>query len=226
MRNWEKIPECIRSKEVKYYYNILKKRQAGLWSKRFFDVIVSLLLIVLLSPVFLCLALFIKMDSKGAVLFRQVRVTQYGKRFRIFKFRTMVENAEQLGTQVTTQSDIRVTKIGKILRKYRLDELPQLLNILCGDMSFVGTRPEVEKYVERYTDEMKATLLLPAGVTSKASIRYKDEEQLLQSAKNADETYVEKVLPEKMKYNLEMLENYSFFYDIKIMLMTVIEVVK
>ena len=159
-------------------------------------------------------------------MFRQERVTRYGRLFRIYKFRTMVENAEALGTQVTTSGDMRVTKIGRSLRKYRIDELPQLLNILLGDMSFVGTRPEVAKYVRHYTEEMKATLLLPAGVTSKASIKYKDEEKLLESAENADEIYIDQVLPGKMKYNLQALQSFNFFEDIKTMIMTVIEVLK
>lgn len=226
MKKWENFPKYMKNEKVEYYYHILKKRQLELKGKRIFDIIVSLLLLVLLSPLLLVLSLFIKIDSKGAVLFRQVRVTQYGKRFRIFKFRTMIENAEQFGTQVTTQSDMRVTKIGKILRKYRLDEIPQLFNILLGDMTFVGTRPEVQKYVDHYTDEMKATLLLPAGVTSKASMQYKDEEDLLQSTQDADKIYITKILPAKMKYNLEALENYSFWSDLKTMLLTIIEVVK
>ena len=226
MKKWENLPEYMKNEKVEYYYHILKRRQLELKIKRIFDIIVSLLLLILLSPLCIVLALFIKVDSKGAILFRQVRITQYGKCFRIFKFRTMVENAEQLGTQVTTQSDMRVTKIGKILRKYRLDEVPQLLNILLGDMTFVGTRPEVQKYVEQYTDEMKATLLLPAGVTSEASMKYKDEEDLLQSAQDADNIYVTKILPAKMNYNLKALENYSFWSDLRTMFLTIIEVVK
>ena len=159
-------------------------------------------------------------------MFRQVRVTTYGKPFRIFKFRTMVNNADKIGTQVTTKGDSRVTRMGKMLRGCRLDELPQLFNVLKGEMSFVGTRPEVEKYVAHYTDEMKATLLMPAGITSRASIEYKDEERLLESAENADEVYIHQVLPEKMKYNLRAIEKFSFWDDIKTMFATVIAVVK
>ena len=159
-------------------------------------------------------------------MFRQVRVTQYGKQFRIFKFRTMVNNADKIGTQVTTKNDARVTKVGKFLRKCRLDEIPQLLNIILGDMTFVGTRPEVVKYVDKYTDEMMATLLLPAGVTSEASIQYKDEELLLAHADDADETYINEVLPEKMKYNLRSIETFSFSSDIRTMLRTVAAVLK
>lgn len=138
----------------------------------------------------------------------------------------MVNHAEKLGSQVTTKGDARVTRMGKLLRGCRLDELPQLFNILAGDMTFVGTRPEVEKYVKQYTNEMKATLLLPAGVTSRASIEYKDEEKLLENAENADEIYVQNVLPEKMKYNLKAIENFSFWEDIKTMFATVVAVIK
>ena len=168
----------------------------------------------------------IKLDSEGPVLFKQVRVTSYGKKFKIWKFRTMVNNADKIGTQVTTKDDSRITRVGHLLRKVRLDELPQLFNVLAGDMTFVGTRPEVPKYVECYTDEMKATLLLPAGITSRASIEYKDEEKLLQIAENADTVYVQKVLPEKMKYNLREIERYSFWRDIETMICTVFAVIK
>lgn len=195
-------------------------------AKRIFDIIVASLLVVILSPILLLLSILIKIDSPGPVMFRQVRVTTYGKPFRIFKFRTMVNNADKIGTQVTTKGDSRVTHMGKMLRGCRLDELPQLFNVLKGEMSFVGTRPEVEKYVAHYTDEMKATLLMPAGITSRASIEYKDEERLLESAENADEVYIHQVLPEKMKYNLRAIEKFSFWDDIKTMFATVIAVIK
>ena len=184
------------------------------------------MLIVLLSPVMLILAVAIKLDSPGTVMFRQVRVTQYGKEFRIFKFRTMVQNAQQLGTQVTVKGDSRITRMGHFLRKCRLDELPQLFNILLGEMSFVGTRPEVPKYVSRYTPEMMATLLLPAGVTSQASIQYKDEDRLLENAQDADKTYVEQVLPGKMEYNLKSILEFSLWKDFKTMIDTVVAVVR
>jgi len=175
---------------------------------------------------FLIISIAIKMDSKGSVLFRQVRVTQYGKRFRIFKFRTMVNNAEKIGAEVTTKNDIRVTRVGRFLRKFRLDEIPQLFNIIVGDMSFVGTRPEVVRYVEQYTEDMMATLLLPAGVTSEASIEYKGEEGILSCVHEVDKVYVEVVLPEKMRYNLKGIEEFSFFGDIKTIIRTVLAVTK
>lgn len=221
MRKWEELPADMQVPEVRRYYDILQRHKGSLILKRIFDIIAAGLLVILLSPVMLVLGILIKADSRGPVFFRQVRVTQYGKPFRIFKFRTMVDHADQLGTQVTTKEDARVTKIGKKLRGCRLDELPQLLNILTGDMTFVGTRPEVEKYVRHYTNEMKATLLLPAGVTSMTSIEYKDEERLLQSADDADEVYIQTILPEKMRYNLEAIEKFSFFRDIATMFATV-----
>ena len=215
----------MKTPQVRKYYNILQKKRFSLAVKRAFDIVASSVMLILLSPVFLVLAVAIKKDSEGPVFFRQERVTQYKKHFRIFKFRTMVENAESLGTQVTTSSDSRVTPIGRFLRKYRLDEFPQLLNVIAGSMSFVGTRPEVPRYVKRYKPEYYATLLLPAGVTSLTSIMYKDEEKLLESADNADEVYINTVLPEKMKYNLKYTKNFGFFSDIKLMLKTVKEVV-
>lgn len=226
MRKWNDLPREMQVEPVKKYYEILQHRKGSLIAKRIFDVIVASILVVILSPILLLLSILIKLDSKGPVMFRQVRVTTYGKTFRIFKFRTMVNNADKIGTQVTTKGDARVTRMGKLLRGCRLDELPQLFNVLKGEMSFVGTRPEVEKYVAHYTDEMKATLLLPAGITSRASIEYKDEEKLLESAENADEVYIHQVLPEKMKYNLEAIEKFSFWDDIKTMFATVIAVVK
>lgn len=226
MRKWNDLPKEIQVEQVKKYYEILQCHKGSLLAKRIFDIIVASLLVVILSPILLFLSILIKIDSPGPVMFRQVRVTTYGKPFRIFKFRTMVNNADKIGTQVTTKGDSRVTRMGKMLRGCRLDELPQLFNVLKGEMSFVGTRPEVEKYVAHYTDEMKATLLMPAGITSRASIEYKDEERLLESAENADEVYIHQVLPEKMKYNLRAIEKFSFWDDIKTMFATVIAVIK
>lgn len=226
MRKWNDLPKEMQVEQVKKYYEILQCHKGSLLAKRIFDIIVASLLVVILSPILLFLSILIKIDSPGPVMFRQVRVTTYGKPFRIFKFRTMVNNADKIGTQVTTKGDSRVTRMGKMLRGCRLDELPQLFNVLKGEMSFVGTRPEVEKYVAHYTDEMKATLLMPAGITSRASIEYKDEERLLESAENVDEVYIHQVLPEKMKYNLRAIEKFSFWDDIKTMFATVIAVIK
>lgn len=225
MISWEKLPPQMQTEAVKPYYEILQKKQIGLIFKRSFDIVVSLIMLLILSPVFLVLAIAIKLDSKGPVFYRQVRVTQYGKEFRIFKFRTMVNNADKIGSQVTVGGDSRITRVGKVIRECRLDEIGQLLNILGGSMTFVGTRPEVPKYVEKYTSEMWATLLLPAGVTSEASIRYKDEAALLDASEDVDATYIQDVLPGKMKYNLRSIQEYSFFKDIKTMFQTVFAVV-
>ena len=226
MISWEKLPQQMQTEAVKPYYEILQKKQVSLIFKRSFDIAVSLIMLLILSPVFLILAIAIKLDSKGPVFYRQVRVTQYGKEFRIFKFRTMVNNADKIGSQVTVGGDSRITRVGKVIRDCRLDEIGQLLNILGGSMTFVGTRPEVPKYVEKYTPEMWATLLLPAGVTSEASIRYKDEAALLDAAEDVDAIYIQDVLPGKMKYNLRSIQEYSFFKDIETMFQTVFAVVE
>lgn len=222
---WEKLPKEMQLPEVKLYYDILKKKQLSLFFKRLFDIVVSFLMLIFLSPVFLILAIAIKIDSRGPVFYRQERVTQYNKHFMIFKFRSMVQDADK-GSQVTVSHDDRITKVGKFIRKYRLDEICQLIDILRGTMTFVGTRPEVPKYVAIYTPKMMATLLLPAGVTSLASIYYKDEAELLDSSKDPDKTYIEEVLPAKMKYNLRAIENFSFWYDLKLMVMTVFIVLR
>ena len=179
MKKWEELPEKFKNDAVRPYYDILSKKGASRIIKRIFDIVVALILTVIVSPFMIMIAIWIKLDSKGKVFFRQRRVTTYERVFGIYKFRTMVSDAEKLGTQVTVNNDSRVTRAGHFLRKCRLDELPQLFNVLKGDMSFVGTRPEVERYVDRYSDEMMATLLMPAGITSLASIKFKDEEKLL-----------------------------------------------
>lgn len=226
MREWENIPDFMRVEAVKEYYEILQRQKCSLLLKRIFDIIIAGIMVFILLPVFGVVSIMISLDSKGPISFRQTRVTTYGKKFKIFKFRTMIDNAGDIGSQVTTHGDARITKVGQMLRGSRLDELPQLINVLKGEMSFVGTRPEVVKYVKNYTDEMKATLLLPAGITSRASIEYKDEEQLIESAGDADEVYMEKILPEKMKINLQALKTFSFGRDIKTMLATIVAVIK
>ena len=216
---WEALPEAMQTPQVREYYDILDKKRGSLFCKRMFDIVVSAVMLVLLSPVFLVLAVVIKLDSPGPVFYRQVRLTQYGKPFRIFKFRTMVQGADK-GSQVTVGGDSRITRVGRVIRKCRLDEIGQLLDVFRGTMTFVGTRPEVPKYAASYTPEMMATFLLPAGVTSLTSIYYKDEERLLNGAEDSDRVYVEKILPGKMRYNLEGIRSFGFFKDIKIMGMT------
>ena len=219
----KEYPLCIKTWTP---FHILSKKKASLFLKRTFDILVSLFLLILLSPIFLILAVWIKLDSKGSVFYRQERVTTYGKKFRIFKFRTMVQDADKKGSLITIGQDVRITKIGSKIRKCRLDEIPQLLNVLKGDMSFVGTRPEVSKYVEKYTDEMKATLLMPAGITSRASIEYKDEDKIMSTYLNKgekiDDIYLNRILPEKMKYNLEYIEKFNILEDIKICIKTIL----
>lgn len=224
LRKWEDLPEDMQTPEVRKYYDILAKRRFSLFLKRTFDIVASLIMLIVLAIPILIISVSIALDSPGGVFYRQVRVTTYGKKFRIHKFRTMVANADKIGSLVTVGQDSRITKIGVFLRKYRLDELPQLLDVLIGTMSYVGTRPEVPKYVEQYTAEMKATLLLPAGITSEASIRYKDEVKLLDGAVDVGKMYVEKVLPGKMEYNLWAIEKFSFFGEIATMFRTVLAV--
>lgn len=228
LRKWDDLPDYMKNEKVKTYYDELNKKKSQLFLKRVFDVVCSVILIILLSPVILFFSIWIKIDSKGPVFYRQERVTQYGKIFRIFKFRTMVVNADKMGALVTTKNDSRITKVGEKIRKYRVDEIPQLFNVLIGDMSFVGTRPEVKKYVDQYTDEMYATLLLPAGITSQASIQFKDEDEIISRYVNeerkVDEVYIEEVLPLKMKENLGALKTFCFFKDIGVMINTVLKV--
>lgn len=226
LKKWDDLPLEMRKDEILSYYKILKKKQVSLVLKRIFDIIMSLILIIILLPLLIILAILIKKDSKGEIIYKSTRITQYNKEFQIYKFRTMVKDADKIGSQVTVGNDNRITKIGKTLRKYRLDEIPQLFNILKGDMSFVGTRPESPYYVKHYTNEMYATLLLKAGVTSETSIEYKDEANLLRDETDTDKIYIEKILPEKMKYNLKSVRDFSLAKDIKTMIKTVIAVSK
>lgn len=225
MKKWNDIPENLKNEEVKEYYNILNSKKINLILKRIFDIIISLLLLIILSPFFLIISISIKIDSKGPVFFKQERVTQYGRIFKIFKFRTMVQDADKKGSLVTIGEDPRITRVGKKIRKCRLDEFPQLINVLIGDMSFVGTRPEVKKYVDKYTDEMKATLLMKAGITSRASIEYKNEDEIiskyLKKGEKVDDIYINKVLPEKMKWNLEYIKKFNVLEDLKICVKTI-----
>ena len=226
LRKWEQLPDFMKNDAVRKYYNILERKRLSLVLKRFFDIVIAVILLILLAIPMLIIAIMIKLDSAGPVFYRQERVTTYGKKFRIHKFRTMVNNADKIGTAVTVGGDSRITKVGKKIRDCRLDELPQLIDVLEGNMSFVGTRPEAVKYVECYTDEMYATLLMPAGITSEASIMYKDEAKLLNEAENVDDTYVKKILPEKMEYNLESIRKFNIFMDAKLMLKTVGAVIR
>ncbi len=224
LKKWEDLPEFMRVNEVKPYWEVLCRKKEQLFLKKVFDLIAAFILFVLLLIPMLVIAIVIKLDSQGPVFYRQERVTAYGKKFRIHKFRTMVSNAERIGTTVTVGNDSRITKAGSRLRKVRLDELPQILDVLQGNMSFVGTRPEAVKYVEKYQPEWYATLLQPAGITSECSIRFKDEDKLLDNAYDVDKVYMERVLPEKMRWNLESIKSFSFARDLKTMLHTLVTV--
>lgn len=221
---WEELPDFMKTPEVRPYWEVLYKKRRQIMLKRIFDFVVAVILLVILAMPMIVISVMIKIDSEGPVFYRQERVTTYGRHFRIHKFRTMVSNADKIGTTVTIGNDNRITKVGEKLRKYRLDEFPQIFDILEGTMSFVGTRPEAVKYVERYKPEYNATLLLPAGITSEASIRYKDENRLLNSADDVDKVYIEDVLPGKMSFNLGSIMNFSFPRELITMVRTVFAV--
>lgn len=224
LKKWADLPEFMQIDEVKPYYEVLQKKKISLILKRLFDLVGGLILLCILAIPMLIIAVMIKLDSEGPVFYRQERITTYGKHFRIHKFRTMVNNADRIGAAVTVGNDSRITKVGAALRGCRLDELPQVFDLISGNMSFVGTRPEAVKYVEKYKPEYLATLLLPAGITSEASIRYKDEAELLEAADDVDRVYIEDVLPGKMKFNLQAIKEFSFMREIATMFRTVFAV--
>ena len=224
LKKWSRLPDFLQIPEVKPYYDVLNRKRVQLFFKRVFDVFAGIIIFILVLIPMLIIALLIKLDTKGPVFYRQERVTRYGKRYRIHKFRTMVSNADKIGSAVTVGNDSRITQMGSKLRRLRLDELPQVLDVISGNMSFVGTRPEAVKYVEQYENEYYATLLMPAGITSECSIRYKDEDKLLSDAEDVDRTYISEVLPNKMKWNLRSISEFSFFADIRTMFRTVLAV--
>ena len=221
LKKWGDLPKYMQNDAVREYYNMLTDKKLVLILKRLFDIVTALLLLVIISPIMLVISIAIAIDSRGEILYRQPRVTAYGKIFSIHKFRTMVSRQSRLSSLITIDKDIRITKVGAVLRRYRFDEFPQLLDVLAGNMTFVGTRPEIPEYVEKYSDEMKATLLLPAGITSETSIKFKDESKIFDSTKNIDELYINEVLPEKMHYNLKAIKNLSFFSDLKTMVKSI-----
>lgn len=222
LKPYDSLPECMKNDDIKAYYDILKKRTGTLIFKRAFDIVFSLGAIVVLSPIMLVTAIVVKTTSKGPVLYRQTRVGRYNKDFKILKFRTMIADADKIGPQVTSGSDDRITLPGKFLRKFRLDEFPQMFNILKGDMSLLGTRPEVRKYVEYYTPEMMSVLLLPPGMFGTSSYKFRDESDMLKDAEDPEKTYIEEILPVKMAINLEYTRNLSFLNEIKTLLMGVV----
>lgn len=219
--NWNELPEQMKTEEIRPYYEILRRKRGSLAIKRTFDVVAASAMTAVLAAPMIIIAVAIKIDSKGPVIYRQERVTTYGRVFKIHKFRTMVDKADTVGPNVTVAGDSRITRVGNILRKYRLDEFPQLFDVLKGDMTFIGTRPEAVKYVEKYTPVMWATLLLPAGITSEASIRFKDEAEILKAVDDADQVYVENILPIKMEYNLKAIEEFGLWNEFMTLFRTV-----
>ena len=230
MRTEHQMPQFMKNHYTLEAVKVLEKKKATLVFKRLFDICLSLILLVILSPVFLVLAICIKLEDGGPIFYRQQRITIYGRVFRIFKFRTMILNADKIGPLVTQDNDSRITKIGKKIRDFRLDEIAQLINVLIGDMTFVGTRPEVQKYVDAYSEEMMVTLLLPAGITSRSSIEFRNEadkiSKWMEQGLTADEAYIQKILPEKMRYNIDYISELSIAQDIKVMLQTVFAVLR
>jgi lipopolysaccharide/colanic/teichoic acid biosynthesis glycosyltransferase len=223
---YSELPENMKNETTAEYLEILKKRKFHLVMKRCFDISVSLILLICFSPFFLLLAVAIKLDSKGPVFYRQIRVGRYNQDFKIFKFRSMVSNADKIGLAITTGNDPRITRMGKFIRKCRLDEISQLLNVLNGTMSLVGPRPEVRKYVDAYQPKYMATLLVRPGVTAEASIRFRNEDELLAQGDNPEKIYMEDILPIKMNLGLEYMKKVSVFRDMKIMFQTVFAVLK
>ncbi len=224
LRKWDDLPEFMRIPEVRPYYESLREKRFQLLLKRGFDIAGAALLLVLLAVPMLLTAAWIRLDSPGCPVYRQERATAYGKHFRIHKFRTMTIGADRTGPLLTFCGDPRITRAGRVLRKYHLDELPQLLDVLSGSMSFVGTRAEVIPIVEQYRPEYYATLLLPAGITSEASIRYRDECRLLSDAADADTVYLHEILPAKMRWNLASIRRYRFSREFMTILRTVFTV--
>ena len=221
LKQWKDLPDFMRTPEVRPYWEILNRKRGQLFVKRVFDLAAAIILVLILFLPMLVIAIAIKLDSNGPIFYRQERVTSYGRSFHIHKFRTMVANADRVGSAITVSHDNRITRVGSKLRRLRLDELPQVVDVIEGTMSFVGTRPEVVKYVEKYRPEFYATLLMPAGITSEASIRYKDEDRLLDEAAHVDEAYVTQILPSKMEWNLESIRHFGILRDILTMLRTI-----
>ena len=188
--------------------------------KRLVDILLSSVALIILSPLFAVVAILIKLDSPGPVFYRGLRIGRYGRPFRIYKFRTMVANAEKIGPSSTAEDDPRITKTGRFIRKYNLDELPQFINVLKGEMSIVGPRPQVPWAVELYTEEEKALLSVLPGITDYATIKFWNEREILRGSANPDIDYLEKIAPEKIRLSLEYVKNHSLWIDLKIMAQT------
>lgn len=218
---YSELPPKMQNEATKKCCETLLAKKGTLLAKRIIDFTVCLLIFIVVSPIFLIICLLIKLTSKGPVFFKQERVGRDMKSFKILKFRTMVKDADKKGIALTTGNDSRITPFGAFLRKINMDEMPQLLNVIKGDMSIIGTRPEVWQYVNVYTDAMLATLLLYPGMVSIASIHYKNENDLLTGISDVEKTYIEKILPDKMRYNIDYLKNISVSGDFRILIKTI-----
>ncbi|CEP81797.1 sugar transferase [Paraclostridium sordellii] len=216
----------LSNKELLNIKEELSKRKLRLAIKRIFDIVTSFIGLILLSPILIIIAVFIKLDSKGPVFFKQKRVGKNKQIFEIYKFRTMVIDAEKLGKQITVGNDNRITKIGKFIRKCKLDELPQLINVLKGEMSLVGPRPEVPKYVELYDVYQEQVLLVQPGITDYASIEFRNENELLGKSKNPEATYIDEIMPTKIELNLLYIKNISLLEDFKLIFNTILAILK
>ena len=221
IRKWDELPKWMQIPEVEKYYAYLEKKRFSLRIKRLFDIFLSLILLLVLSPLLILISILVVIDSRGGAFFRQKRVTAYGKVFMIHKFRTMKKGAESEGSILARDFDDRITRTGRVLRKYRLDELPQLIDVLRGDMSFVGPRPQSVRFVKHFSREARAVFLLPAGITSETTLQYMDEGKLLKDAVDIDEAYIRDILPEKMSIQLDEMMHFSLLHDLKAMLHTI-----
>ncbi len=227
VKQFEKLPKDFQNEAVRPYFDYLRTRRGSLFAKRAMDLVVSFILLILMSPFMLAAAVAVKVSSKGPVFYLQKRVGIYGKPFSIYKFRTMVQNADKMGAHVTVgERDPRITKVGHFLRVTRIDEFPQMLNVLKGDMTIIGTRPEVPRYVEKYTDEMKATLLMQPGASGAASIEYSKENEMLKDQADPEQYYIDVILPDKMAINLKYLRSFSVWKDFVLIFRTVLCVFK
>lgn len=222
---YEALPQNMKNQSTRRDWDLLQKKTVTLLIKRAIDIIASLLVLVIFSPILLLLALAIKLDSPGPVFYRQVRVGRYNRDFEIYKFRTMVQNADKIGPAVTTGGDSRITRMGKLIRRCRLDEFSQLINVLNGSMSLVGPRPEVRRYVDAYTPEGMSTLLVRPGITAPSSIAFKDEDRLLVASGDPDQIYIQQILPPKTELNLKYVREISVRGDIKIIFKTIAAVI-
>lgn len=222
----------VETKRVDYEYELIdfdvlmKSKKFSLFLKRGFDIFASALGLIILSPILIIVSLIIALTSKGGVFFRQTRVGKNGREFRIFKFRTMVVDAESKGMQITVGADNRITKIGKVLRKAKIDELPQLINVFIGQMSFVGYRPEVPRYVAIYTDYERNVLRIKPGITDLASITYRDENEILDNSEDPEYTYINEIMPTKLALNMEYMKKIGFWYDIGLIFKTFLAILK